>query len=116
MSFGRKIARQHQKKQGSASLAKASDLLGKLEGMKELAEVLKPIGEDLKEARLALAMVIQDQGEADHKHDRFRKALLTALRQDCGFDNIEESVAHYEAQMAALETEEVAPCPPAPAE
>jgi hypothetical protein len=46
MSFGRKIARQQQKKQGSASLAKASDLLGKLEGMKELAEVLKPIGED----------------------------------------------------------------------
>ena len=109
MNFGRKMARQLQKKQGPVQLAKAADLLSKLEGMKELAEVLKPIGEDLKEARLALAMVIQDQGKADRRFARFRKALILALRNDIGLANIEESLTHYEA---ALAKDEEAPCPP----
>lgn len=108
MSFGRKLAR----KQKMAGMAKAADLLGRLEGMKELAEVLKPISDDLREARMALSMVIQDQGEADVRHERFRKALIRALRQDCGLTNIEESIAHYEKALAESEDKEAAPCPP----
>jgi len=112
MGFARNLARQRKKQTGNVSLEKAADLLGKLQGMSELAEVLKPIGEDLKEARLALAMVIQDQGEADRRHERFRQALLAALREHDGFDHIEKVIENYEQQLDRQAEEE--PCPPPP--
>ena len=96
MGFDRKMRRQQKKQMAVDGLVKADALLGKLEVMQELANVLGPIGTDLKEARQALAMVIQDQGEADRRFERFRRAIILALRQDFNLTTIEESLDHYE--------------------
>ena len=89
----RKLARV-KLKNPHASINQAIGAIEKLQGLQELSEAIAPLAEDLKQAQMALSMVIQDMREADSRLEQFRTAMLTALRHQ----GLEHVVAEFEWQ------------------
>jgi hypothetical protein len=76
----RKLARRS-KPNPAKALGDAVQALERLQGVPELVAAIQSVGVDLKEVRQALSMAIQDMGEADHRFNRFRYAIMAALSQ-----------------------------------
>jgi 4-diphosphocytidyl-2C-methyl-D-erythritol kinase len=88
-----------------------NEAVGHLAGFEDLIKLLKALGADVQLAQESLAMLIQDHGEAAHRFERYRYAVLKTL-EGAGIVSAESDIAYYEGEYDRKQKEkEGDPCP-----